>query len=102
MNIRKTLAQIANEMDDMGLHGEADAIDGVLRNLSDTTIVTPESVLIRPDIGEIMKAARGWVEDCQWNDQEDIASYNDFQILRGIERHYDGGLDQFLRDIVPH
>ena len=30
MNIRQTLAQIADEMDSIGMHDEANSIDGVL------------------------------------------------------------------------
>jgi len=104
MNIRTILAQIANEMDTMGMHGEADALDSMLHGLPDDIdedVVTPESVLQRPDAAYIINEARGWVGDNSWDDQDDIGSYSDFAILRGVERHYAGGLKQFLQDINP-
>jgi len=103
MNIRQTLAQIANELDSMGMYDDANSLDGVLQELPDDIeqTATPEDVLQMPDANQIIKDARDWVEDCQWNDQEEIGSYGDFQILKGVDRHYDGGLSQFLKDRSP-
>lgn len=43
---------------------------------------------------------RGWLMDCAWADlePEDFEEMTDVQIVRGVERHYSGGLDQFKRD----
>lgn len=100
MNIRQTLAQIANELDSMGMYDDANSLDSVLQELPDDIEqrVSPEDVLQMPDAKQIVKDAREWVEDCQWDDQEEIGSYGDFQILRGVDRHYSGGLSQFLKD----
>lgn len=102
MNIRQTLAQIANEMDSIGMYDEANSLDGVLQGLPEgiEQRVTPEDVLQMPDASRIIKNARDWVEDCQWDDEESIKSYDDLTILKGVERHYDGGLFQFLKDTV--
>lgn len=48
---------------------------------------------------ELIAAARGWVLDCMWKeDPADIAEMSDTEILRGVNRHYDGGLAQCARD----
>ncbi len=52
---------------------------------------------------------RDWVADCTWGEgdndpdeqQEWIAAMDDETLLRGIERHYAGGIAQFLADGVP-
>ena len=46
----------------------------------------------------VITAAREWVADCNFLDADYIDSYTDQQILAGIERHYEGGLKQFLTD----
>lgn len=51
---------------------------------------------------ETIAAAREWVADCVWiEDPEDIEEMTDAQILAGVERHYDGGLAQFIADAEP-
>ena len=48
---------------------------------------------------EFRTAARSWVLDCSWKeDPEEIEEMPDAEILRGIARHYDGGMAQFTRD----
>lgn len=98
MNIRQTLAQIANEMDAMGMHDEADTIDGMLQTLGG---VTPEDVLAMPNAAQIVQDARNWAADCQWEDGEFLDEYSPSQILRGVQNNYEGGLDAFLRDNTP-
>ena len=102
MNIRQTLAQLANEMDSIGMYDEASSLDNVLQSLPEDIEqrVTPEDVLQMPDASRIIKDARDWVEDCQWDDEESIKSYDDLTILKGVERHYDGGLSQFLKNTM--
>lgn len=48
--------------------------------------------------GAQIAAAREWAEDCTWKDDPRDAS--DAEIVHGINRHYDGGWDGFLRDIT--
>lgn len=46
---------------------------------------------------EMLKAAREWIAECVWADMdpEDIALLTDAQVLRGIARHFEGGLEAF-------
>jgi hypothetical protein len=44
-------------------------------------------------------AMRGWAADCGWLDADMLDDYTDAQIVRGVARHYDGGVDQFCRDM---
>ena len=46
---------------------------------------------------EQLQAAREWVSECMWREDEDeLASLTDRQIERGIARHFDGGIEGFL------
>jgi hypothetical protein len=46
--------------------------------------------------------ARMWISDCSWCDElEDLENLTDDEVMRGIERHYDGGWIQFLEDNRP-
>lgn len=47
---------------------------------------------------DAIKQMKDWALDCQWMDQEDIEEMGDEEILRGVQRHYEGGIKQFLRD----
>jgi len=47
---------------------------------------------------DILAAMRAWAADCDWLDAEALDAYTDAQILRGVRRHYAGGLEQFLAD----
>jgi hypothetical protein len=50
---------------------------------------------------QLVREARGWAADCQWCEEpEDIAALSDEAILRGVERHYTGGLKQFRADVI--
>ncbi len=49
-------------------------------------------------------AMRDWVKDCIWGDVEDASDVDllsDSQIVRGVGRHYDGGVKQFVNDCSP-
>lgn len=52
--------------------------------------------------GELIMEARGWVADCVWADlePEDVDQLSVAMITRGIERHYDGGVVQFVKDVT--
>lgn len=59
----------------------------------------PDRSTSPPPTPEQVQAARDWVADCMWKeDPEDIAEYDDATIVRGVQRHYDGGWAQFLGD----
>ncbi len=46
----------------------------------------------------LLQEARDWVSDCQWKeDPEDLDEYSDDDIIRGVNRHYDGGWATFVR-----
>jgi hypothetical protein len=50
---------------------------------------------------EQIAAMREWVADCSWGDmdEESLAELTDEQIIRGVNKHYDGGIREFLRAI---
>ncbi len=41
--------------------------------------------------------ARAWAEDCSWKDEDNLKDYSDEEIVRGVNRHYDGGWAGFRR-----
>lgn len=45
---------------------------------------------------DLVDAAREWAADCEWAD--DIDGLSDAEILRGVHRHYAGGIFQLARD----
>lgn len=47
--------------------------------------------------------ARDWIKDCIWQDleTEDVDNLSPLVVVRGVERHYDGGWEQFLIDTHP-
>lgn len=51
----------------------------------------------------VMTEARQWIKDVQWGDlePEDVDLLTRRYVVRGIERHYDGGWLQFVADITP-
>lgn len=51
-----------------------------------------------------IKQMRNWAKDCQWADGEGpdfIDELTDLQIVRGVAKHYAGGLSQFISDCEP-
>ncbi len=51
-------------------------------------------------IGQL-KAAIQWVAECCWgdiSDEEDCDELTPHQIWTGVERHYSGGIAQFIKD----
>ena len=42
--------------------------------------------------------ARAWFNDCQWLDLIDFDYLSVEEIEQGIDRHFDGGLEQFKRN----
>ena len=49
---------------------------------------------------EQLQDARNWVAECVWGDLEDgdISQLTDAQVVAGIQRHYSGGVEQFVAD----
>lgn len=44
---------------------------------------------------------RNWIADCEWADidyDEIMHDTCDADIIKGIKRHYDGGVEQFITD----
>jgi hypothetical protein len=95
MNIRLALIRIANALDLKGFYREADVLDGIIPSIEHTR-VTPDDILKMPNAEQIVNEARNWVHDCNWSDEEHISSYTPTEILKGVDRHYEGGLSQFL------
>ncbi|WP_028924966.1 hypothetical protein [Pseudonocardia acaciae] len=49
---------------------------------------------------QLVAEARYWVEDC-WpyhRDIEELEEMPDAMVLKGVDAHYEGGLDQFMAD----
>lgn len=42
---------------------------------------------------------KNWIMDCVWQDldTDDVAQLTDTEVLRGVQKHYDGGLAEFMR-----
>lgn len=51
----------------------------------------------------LIKAARDWLKDCVWRDidEDGIDEASNAEVLAAVERHYDGGLAQFMCDQEP-
>ena len=51
---------------------------------------------------EQIAAMREWISDCQWQDmdQDDIDELSDLQVLAGIDRNVDGGLVEFMSNMI--
>lgn len=39
---------------------------------------------------------REWVSDCTWADDCETEEFSDLEIIRGVNRYFDGGLEAFL------
>lgn len=50
---------------------------------------------------EELKAAREWLAECVWPDvePEEFATLPELAIVRGIARHWDGGIEDFKRTV---
>jgi len=45
-----------------------------------------------------LQAMREWIADCDWRESSGhLESLTSEQVKRGIERHYSGGVAEFLR-----
>lgn len=51
---------------------------------------------------EMVKQMREWVKDIQWKeDSEEIDELSDVDIVKGVQKHYEGGINQFVKDTDP-
>jgi hypothetical protein len=48
-----------------------------------------------------LAAAREWIADCQWREEVDVNELSDRQVERGVQRHYEGGVDAFIQADEP-
>lgn len=48
----------------------------------------------------LIAEARAWASDCAWRDSDEIAGYSDEEIIRGVNTHYEGGIDQLARNAL--
>lgn len=48
---------------------------------------------------EIINAMRDWAGDCEWLDGDDLDEMTDAQIVRGVEKHFAGGVEGFLQTL---
>ena len=48
---------------------------------------------------EIIKTMRDWISDCSWLDLDgsEVDSLSDEEVLRGVQKHFDGGIKEFIR-----
>jgi len=53
------------------------------------------------DEAQLIAEARGWIADCTWADDVNVKALSTEQVKRGIQRHYDGGWAQFVKDGAP-
>ena len=58
---------------------------------------------LRKHYPTVIKEAREWISECQWPDLEpdQVAELSDEQAIAGVRRHFDGGLEEFLRCSMP-
>jgi hypothetical protein len=47
-----------------------------------------------------IEEAKRWFEDCQWLDIIDFDDLSIEEIEQGIDKHFDGGLEQFKRNCL--
>ena len=42
-----------------------------------------------------IKDMREWISDCQWEDLDDVDDLSDMEVIKGVDRNYEGGLKGF-------
>lgn len=47
-----------------------------------------------------LEEARGWLEDCFG--EELPADLSDLEVTKAVDHHYEGGLEQFVRDVEAY
>jgi hypothetical protein len=48
----------------------------------------------------MIREAKSWLSDLLFADvdEEDIEEMSDLEIVQGVARHYDGGIEQFIKN----
>lgn len=71
----------------------------MLHNITSDTLVQYKGCYYT---GTDIAAMREWISDCQWQDLDmnDIAELSQFQVLAGIDRTVDGGLSEFIHNMI--
>ncbi|MFM7440361.1 MAG: hypothetical protein ACKO2V_17485 [Snowella sp.] len=52
---------------------------------------------------EEIEEAKAWILDCQWLDihsEDDLDDLSNEEIEKGIDKHFDGGIEQFKRNCL--
>lgn len=52
---------------------------------------------------DLLHEMKEWVKDCQWGEkyeEEEVDAMTDEELLRGIAAHYQGSIDQFIKDTI--
>ena len=51
-------------------------------------------------VEEAVDAMREWLSECTWADidTDDVADLTASEVVSGVRRHYEGGVQAFLRD----
>lgn len=45
-----------------------------------------------------IRAMREWIADIEWGNHPDLSDLSDEDVVGTVYAHYEGGLEQFLRD----
>ena len=48
---------------------------------------------------QVLRQMRDWVSECVWSEDCETAEFTDAEILRGVNRHFDGGIAEFFNTI---
>lgn len=101
--IAKELPVTANNIETESLFHTGGTIDANAPEVTEALNATPQAwgslkgAAFNP---QIIADMRTWVADCTWADmeqgEEEEKSHED--ILKCVQKHYDGGIDQFVRD----
>lgn len=41
-------------------------------------------------------AMKDWIADCVWLDEDELDEWTDLEVIRGVHRHYEGGIEAFI------
>lgn len=44
---------------------------------------------------DMIRQLRDWINDCQWEDSDNIDELSDLDIVKGCDKHLDGGIESF-------
>ncbi len=55
-------------------------------------MITPDNIS-----AEVLEAMRSWIADCSWPDLDDAADLTPAEVIGGVRRHFDGGINAFLQ-----